>query len=95
MTCVAVLASERSLAPIQELLPKSPLSSLQFSPVQQTLLVTGSVSGALSLFDHRSGAHPTASCNINAGHTEIVTGVAWSTAQPDVEVVSVSTDRQV
>ena len=90
-----LVCTERSLAPIQELLPKSPLTCLQFSPSVTTLLVAGSFSGALSLFDHRSGAHPTASCNITSGHSEAVTGVTWSAEHSELEVVSVSTDRQV
>lgn len=86
--------SERSLQPLQELLPKSPLCCLQFNPRQTTLLAGGSYNGSVTLFDHRTGAHAAASSGIDAGHTEPVTGLRWTPNRSDMEIITVSTDRQ-
>ena len=86
---------ERASAPVQELLPKSPLCTLVFNHTHPDVLLGGTFAGMVALFDLRAGPHPTSSSYLEYGHTEPVTSAVWTRQRAGMEVVTVSTDRQV
>ena len=64
------------MAPVQEILPRAALRSLQFHPQSPSIVAGGCSDGVISLWDHNVGPHPTLSSTVDVGHVDAVTGTA-------------------
>ena len=81
----------RSNAPVSELLPSSPIRCLAYG-IDGRFLLGGTVTGIVSIFDPRAGAHAAKSSNIEHSHNDPVCELTWLQSKSGTECASVSTD---
>ena len=81
----------RSNAPVSELLPSSPIRCLAYG-IDGRFLLGGTVTGIVSIFDPRAGAHAAKTSNIEHSHNDPVCELSWLQSKSGTECASVSTD---
>jgi len=78
-----------------ELVPTSPLCSLEYNPKDPHVCVGGSYNGLICTFDTRKGPSPVELSLIEKSHRDPVYDVAWLAGKTAFECASTSTDGQV
>jgi len=78
--------------PEMELVPPSPLCSIEYSPKDPHILVGGSYNGLVSYWDTRKGSQAAGSSAVEFSHRDPVYDVRWIQSKTGSEFFSVSTD---
>mmetsp|Transcript_3157 Transcript_3157/g.6112 ORF Transcript_3157/g.6112 Transcript_3157/m.6112 type:complete len:559 (-) Transcript_3157:222-1898(-) len=81
--------------PDMEIIPPSPLVSIEYNPKDTHVILGGSYNGLLSFWDSRKGSNAVDTSPIEKSHRDPIYSVAWLNSKTGTECSSVSTDGQL